>query len=46
MADSRNKLSYDLYYLRHASIGLDLFIALKTLRLVLTAQGSQPQSPR
>jgi exopolysaccharide biosynthesis polyprenyl glycosylphosphotransferase len=46
VADSRNKLSYDLYYLRHASIGLDLFIALKTLRLVLTAQGSQPQSPR
>jgi lipopolysaccharide/colanic/teichoic acid biosynthesis glycosyltransferase len=46
VADSRNKLSYDLYYLRHASIGLDLFIALKTLRLVLTAQGSQPLSPR
>lgn len=46
MADSRKKLSYDLYYLRHAGIGLDLLIALKTLRLVLTVQASQPQSPR
>ena len=43
IADSRMKLSYDLYYLRNAGILLDLLILGKTIRLVLRAQGAQPQ---
>jgi lipopolysaccharide/colanic/teichoic acid biosynthesis glycosyltransferase len=33
------KLSYDLYYLRHWSTGLDLLILLKTIKTVLKARG-------
>jgi exopolysaccharide biosynthesis polyprenyl glycosylphosphotransferase len=40
--DSRTKLSYDLYYLRNASLLLDLLIMLKTIRLVLRAKGAVP----
>jgi exopolysaccharide biosynthesis polyprenyl glycosylphosphotransferase len=40
--DSRIKLSYDLYYLRNASLLLDLLIILKTARLVAQAKGSAP----
>jgi len=33
------KLSYDLYYLRHWNMGLDLLILLKTIKTVLKAKG-------
>jgi lipopolysaccharide/colanic/teichoic acid biosynthesis glycosyltransferase len=33
------KLSYDLYYLRHWNMGLDLLILLKTIKTVLKARG-------
>ena len=33
--DTRNKLSYDLYYLKHRSLLLDATIALKTIRRLL-----------
>lgn len=33
------KLSYDLYYLRHWNLGLDLLILLKTIKTVLKASG-------
>jgi lipopolysaccharide/colanic/teichoic acid biosynthesis glycosyltransferase len=42
LADSRNKLSYDLYYLRNASLALDVLILLKTIRLIALGAGSQP----
>ena len=42
--DSRMKLSYDLYYLRNASILLDILITLKTVRTVLGAKGAAPKS--
>jgi lipopolysaccharide/colanic/teichoic acid biosynthesis glycosyltransferase len=42
LADSVNKLSYDLYYLRNFSVWLDLLILIKTIRLVFNAKGSQP----
>lgn len=45
VADSRMKLSYDLYYLRNANLMLDLLILLKTVRLVLQARGAIPSSP-
>lgn len=42
VADSRMKLSYDLYYLRNANWPLDVLIAIKTIRLVLNARGATP----
>lgn len=41
--DARNKLSFDLFYLRHFSFWLDLLILLKTMRLVFNARGALPQ---
>jgi lipopolysaccharide/colanic/teichoic acid biosynthesis glycosyltransferase len=36
---TRTKLSYDLYYLKHRSFGLDLSIAVKTLRALASFSG-------
>jgi lipopolysaccharide/colanic/teichoic acid biosynthesis glycosyltransferase len=33
--DARRKLEYDLYYMKHMSLSLDLFILLDTIRIVL-----------
>ncbi len=38
--ETRNKLSYDLYYIKHRSIWLDTKIGLKTIALLLSAKGS------
>ncbi|MFM8575019.1 MAG: sugar transferase, partial [Limnohabitans sp.] len=35
------KLSYDLYYVTHYSLAMDLLILAKTLRTVLTGQGAR-----
>ena len=35
VADGRRKLEYDLYYMKHMSLFLDLFILLDTVRIVL-----------
>ena len=35
------KLSYDLYYVTHYSLAMDLLIALKTVRIVLTGHGAR-----
>lgn len=37
---TRRKLSYDMYYLKHRSFGLDLAIALKTLRALVSFSGT------
>jgi exopolysaccharide biosynthesis polyprenyl glycosylphosphotransferase len=37
---TRMKLSYDLYYLKHRSLALDLTIVLKTVRRILTKSNS------
>jgi exopolysaccharide biosynthesis polyprenyl glycosylphosphotransferase len=36
---TKNKLSYDLYYVKHRSIWLDISIGLKTLRILLSNKG-------
>jgi lipopolysaccharide/colanic/teichoic acid biosynthesis glycosyltransferase len=36
---TKDKLSYDLYYIKHRSFALDLMIALKTIRTLLTLAG-------
>ncbi|MBI2613061.1 sugar transferase [Candidatus Kaiserbacteria bacterium] len=38
--ETKTKLSYDLYYLKHRSLFLDVFIILQTTRIILTARGS------
>lgn len=40
VARTVRKVSYDLYYLKHRSFGLDLAIALKTLRALLSFSGT------
>ncbi|MDD5068462.1 MAG: exopolysaccharide biosynthesis polyprenyl glycosylphosphotransferase [Candidatus Pacebacteria bacterium] len=36
---TREKLSYDLYYIKHRSFGLDIKIALRTLQILLSRKG-------
>lgn len=38
---TRSKLQYDLYYIKHYSVWLDLLIILKTLRTILTGFGAR-----
>lgn len=39
--DVREKLEYDLYYVKHFSIWLDLLIVMHTIRVVLTGHGAK-----
>lgn len=39
--ETRVKLSYDLYYVTHYSLAMDLLILAKTLRTVLTGHGAR-----
>ena len=41
MEDSLEKLQYDLYYIKNASIGLDLLIMFLTVKTVLLRRGAQ-----
>ncbi|MBM3261616.1 hypothetical protein FJY93_04340 [Candidatus Kaiserbacteria bacterium] len=38
--ETKIKLSYDLYYLKHRSLLLDIYIIMQTIRIVLTARGT------
>ena len=39
--DTRDKLAYDFYYIKHFSLWLDLLIWYKTIRTVLTGFGAR-----
>ncbi|MGH9497049.1 MAG: TIGR03013 family XrtA/PEP-CTERM system glycosyltransferase [Candidatus Sulfotelmatobacter sp.] len=39
--DSREKLQYDLFYIKNASIGLDLWIMFQTIKIVLLGRGAK-----
>ena len=39
--DAREKLQYDLFYMKNASIGLDLLIMFQTVKTVLLGRGAQ-----
>jgi exopolysaccharide biosynthesis polyprenyl glycosylphosphotransferase len=39
--DAREKLAYDLYYVKHRSFLLDAFILLSTIRVVLLREGAR-----
>jgi sugar transferase (PEP-CTERM system associated) len=41
LEDNVDKLSYDLFYIKNMSVGLDLLIIFKTIKIVLTAQGGR-----
>jgi len=38
--DSQEKLQYDLFYIKHMSLGFDLYILLETVKTVLVGSGS------
>jgi lipopolysaccharide/colanic/teichoic acid biosynthesis glycosyltransferase len=39
--DARNKLIYDLYYLKNRSLVLDLMVLMATVRVVIFQQGAR-----
>jgi lipopolysaccharide/colanic/teichoic acid biosynthesis glycosyltransferase len=39
--DARQKLSYDLYYVKNCSLLLDLFILVATIRVILFREGAR-----
>jgi sugar transferase (PEP-CTERM system associated) len=39
--DAREKLQYDLFYIKNASIGLDLLIMFQTIKIVTLGRGAQ-----
>ncbi len=43
LIDSKNKLSYDLYYIKNFSVFLDVIILFKTLRIVFNGRGYKPK---
>ena len=40
LEDAREKLQYDLFYIKNASIGLDLLIVFQTVKIVLLGRGA------
>jgi sugar transferase (PEP-CTERM system associated) len=41
LEDAREKLQYDLFYIKNASIGLDMLIMFQTLKIVALGRGAQ-----
>jgi sugar transferase (PEP-CTERM system associated) len=41
LADAREKLQYDLYYIKNASLGLDLMVWFQTVKIVLLGRGAK-----
>jgi sugar transferase (PEP-CTERM system associated) len=41
LEDAREKLQYDLFYIKNASLGLDMLIWLQTVKIVLLGRGAQ-----
>lgn len=39
--DAKNKLEYDLYYMKHLSPGLDMIILVRTIRTMIFGQGGR-----
>ena len=39
--EAREKLEFDLYYIKHMTLGLDLLIMFETVKTILRRQGSQ-----
>ena len=41
LAETKEKLEYDLYYIKHMSLGLDLLILFETVKTILRRRGAQ-----
>lgn len=41
LAQSREKLEFDLYYIKHMTLGLDLLIMFETIKTILRRRGAQ-----
>jgi sugar transferase (PEP-CTERM system associated) len=41
LEDAKEKLQYDLYYIKNMSIGLDIMIMFQTIKIVLLGRGAQ-----
>lgn len=41
LAESREKLEYDLYYIKHMTLGLDLLIMFETVKTIIRRRGAQ-----
>ncbi|HEY3704751.1 MAG TPA: TIGR03013 family XrtA/PEP-CTERM system glycosyltransferase [Terracidiphilus sp.] len=41
LEDTKRKLEYDLYYIKHQSIGLDLLVMFETIKTIVLRRGAQ-----
>ncbi|MGB0080453.1 MAG: TIGR03013 family XrtA/PEP-CTERM system glycosyltransferase [Terracidiphilus sp.] len=41
LEETRRKLEYDLYYVKHMSVGLDLLIMFETIKTIVLGRGAQ-----
>jgi lipopolysaccharide/colanic/teichoic acid biosynthesis glycosyltransferase len=41
LEETKRKLEYDLYYVKHQSIGLDLLIMFETIKTIMLRRGAQ-----
>jgi sugar transferase (PEP-CTERM system associated) len=41
LEETKQKLEYDLYYIKHLSVGLDLIIMFETIKTILLRRGAQ-----
>jgi sugar transferase (PEP-CTERM system associated) len=41
LAETKEKLEFDLYYIKHMSLGLDLLIMFETIKTILRRRGAQ-----
>jgi len=41
LEDAREKLQFDLFYIKNASVGLDLLVMFETIKIVLLGRGAQ-----
>jgi lipopolysaccharide/colanic/teichoic acid biosynthesis glycosyltransferase len=41
LEDNREKLAYDLFYIKNVSVGLDLFILFSTVKILLLGRGGR-----
>jgi lipopolysaccharide/colanic/teichoic acid biosynthesis glycosyltransferase len=39
--DNKDKLAYDLFYIKHSSVGLDVLIFFQTIKILLLGRGSR-----
>jgi sugar transferase (PEP-CTERM system associated) len=39
--DAREKLRYDLYYIKNISLGLDIYVVFQTLKIVMSGRGAK-----